>query len=74
MANKPLTYELYKLHILFFITDCQDDKLSKMKKLILAIFDKEQRKKATMTRLIDELYFRYNKDGDHRVKIGRAHV
>ena len=35
--------------------------------LILAMFDKEQRKKATTTRLIDELYFRYNKDGDHRV-------
>jgi len=49
------------------IHDCQDDKLSKMKKLILAMFDKEQRKKATTTRLIDELYFRYNKDGDHRV-------
>ena len=45
-------------------TDCPKEKLSKMRQLILATFQKEQRRKVTSKILIDELYFRYNRDRD----------
>lgn len=35
-----------------------------MRQLILATFQKEQRRKVTSKILIDELYFRYNRDRD----------
>lgn len=37
-----------------------------MKKLILATFQKELHKEVTSKILIDELFFRYNRDGDHK--------
>lgn len=44
--------------------DCSEEKLSKMKQLILETFQKElQSKQVTSKNLIDELYFRYNRDG-----------
>jgi len=44
--------------------DCPKEKLSKMRQLILATFQKEQRRNVTSKILIDELYFRYNRDRD----------
>lgn len=38
-----------------------------MKQLILTTFQKEVRKEATSKILIDELFFRYNRDGDHSI-------
>lgn len=49
------------------ILDCPEEKLFKMKQMILAAFQKELRKEATTKILIDELFFRYNRDGDHSI-------
>lgn len=49
------------------IHGCHDHKLSKMKQLILAMFHKKKHKEVTSASVIDELYLRYNRDGDHRV-------
>lgn len=38
-----------------------------MKKLILATFQKELHKEVTSKILIDELFFRYNRDRDHSI-------
>lgn len=38
-----------------------------MKQLILATFQMELHKEATLKILIDELFFRYNRDGDHSI-------
>ena len=54
-------------NFLILSVDCHEAKLSKMRQLILATFQKEQHKDVTSTILIDELYFRYNRDGDHGV-------
>lgn len=47
--------------------DCREDKLSQLKQLILTTFQKEQHKEVTSKVLIDELYFRYNRNRDQRV-------
>lgn len=39
----------------------------KMKQLILATFQKELHKEVTSKILIDELFFRYNRNGDHSI-------
>lgn len=49
------------------ILDCPEEKLFKMKQTILAAFHTELRKEATSKILIDELFFRYNRDGDHSI-------
>lgn len=49
------------------ILDCTEEILLKMKQLILATFQIELHKEATSKILIDELFFRYNRDGDNSV-------
>ena len=56
----------YKLTVTVNIvsSDCSEENLSKMKQLILETFQKElHSKQVTSKSLIDELYFRYNRDG-----------
>ena len=62
-------FVLANTHILVYVLDldCPEEKLFKLKQLILATFQKELRKEATSKILIDELFFRYNRDGDHSI-------
>ena len=43
------------------------EKLTEMRSSILTTFQKELDKQVTSQTLIDELYFRYNRDGDHSI-------
>lgn len=47
--------------------DCPEEKLSEMKRLILETFEREIHRKVTINILIDELFFRYDKDNDHSI-------
>lgn len=49
------------------VLDCTEENLLKMKQLILATFQIELHKEATSKILIDELFFRYNRDSDDSV-------
>lgn len=51
----------------FPILDCPEEKLSEMKRLILETFEREIHRKVTINILIDELFFRYDKDNDHSI-------
>lgn len=51
----------------FSILDCPEEKLSEMKRLILETFEREIHRKVTVNILIDELFFRYDKDNDHSI-------
>ena len=62
-----LQVNLGKFYLLILSADCHEAKLSKMRQLILTTFQTEQHTDVTSKILIDELYFRYNRDGDHSV-------
>lgn len=47
--------------------DCPKEKLSETKRLILETFEKEIHREVTTKILIDELFFRYDKDNDHSI-------
>ena len=47
--------------------DCPEEELSRMRQLILTTFEKEIHTEVTSKILIDELFFRYDKNNDHSI-------